>query len=73
MRNLTAEIISIGNELLSGLTVNTNAGFIGKKLSHMGIEVSRIITIGDTPVEILNSLKSINDGTRIIIVTGGLT
>ena len=57
---------------MSGLTVNTNAGFIGKKLSHMGIEVSRIITIGDTPVEILNSLKSINEGTRIIIVTGGL-
>jgi nicotinamide-nucleotide amidase len=72
VRNLKAEIISIGNELLSGLTVNTNAGFIGKKLSQIGIEISRIITIADKPVEILNTLKSVNERTQIIIVTGGL-
>ncbi len=67
-----AEIISIGNELLSGLTINTNAAFIGDKLTTIGINVSRILTISDTPLTIVNALREIDNDTQIVIVTGGL-
>jgi nicotinamide-nucleotide amidase len=72
LQNISAEIISIGNELLSGLTTNSNASFIGEKLSEIGINVSRIITISDIPIEIKKSLQAIEESTQIIIVTGGL-
>ena len=72
MRKINAEIISIGNELLSGLTTNSNASFIGEKLSEIGIKISRIVTISDIPIEIKKSLQAIEESTQIIIVTGGL-
>lgn len=72
MSILSAEIISIGNELLSGLTINTNAAFIGKKLTAVGVEVTRITTIPDTPQDIRNVLNSIAADSKVIIITGGL-
>jgi nicotinamide-nucleotide amidase len=72
VRKINAEIISIGNELLSGLTTNTNASYIGEELSEIGINVSRIVTISDIPIDIKKSLKAIDESTQIIIVTGGL-
>ena len=43
-----AEIISIGNELLIGKTINTNATWLARKLTVLGFNVKRITTIGDS-------------------------
>ena len=72
MSETCAEVISIGNELLSGLTVNTNASFIASELTKTGIPVSWITTIADTHGEILSALHLAKTRAKIIVVTGGL-
>jgi molybdenum cofactor synthesis domain-containing protein len=71
--NSVVEIISIGEELLIGKIVNTNAQWIAKRLTDMGWRVRRITTIGDDVNEIISALReAINRGTKVIITTGGL-
>ena len=67
-----AEIISIGDELLIGQTINTNASWIGKELSQLGISVKRCTTISDNKKEILNVVDSSLKRAKLVIVTGGL-
>ena len=43
----TAEIVCLGNEPLIGVTTNTNATFIGEKITRLGIEVRRVTCIQD--------------------------
>lgn len=69
---MKAIIISIGDEILIGQVVNTNAAFIAEKLNGVGIEVKQIITVGDTEEEILTSFRENYDKADIVIVTGGL-
>jgi len=69
---MKAEIISIGDELLSGLVVNSNAVFISEKLFSIGIEVRKVLTIGDNNEEIVESLNSLSKDSSIVIITGGL-
>ncbi len=69
-REVTAEIISIGDELLIGQTINTNAGWIGRELALNGIRCTRVRTIGDDKAEILDSLASTRSD--VILITGGL-
>jgi len=67
------EIISIGNELLIGKTINTNAAWLARKLTFLGFNVKRITTVGDLIDEIVSALReSISRRPRIIITTGGL-
>ena len=65
-------IINIGNELLFGKTVNTNAAFIAGKLIETGIEVEKTIVIADNPDTILQTLTDSFKETDRIITTGGL-
>ena len=68
-----AEIISIGNELLIGKTINTNAAWLARKLTVLGFNVKRITTIGDSIDEIVSVLReAIRRKPKIIITTGGL-
>lgn len=69
---LTAEIISIGNELLSGFTENTNASWLGRKCRDLGVAVQRIITIPDVENEIANSITDAAKRADFVIITGGL-
>ncbi|NOZ62836.1 MAG: hypothetical protein GXO74_14330 [Calditrichaeota bacterium] len=69
---MVAEIISIGNELLGGETINTNASFIARKLSDAGVEVRWITTVGDVEDEIFCSLERAENRANVIITTGGL-
>ena len=57
MKEVSAELISIGNELLAGYTVNTNATFISQNLKDIGIAVKWITTIADEADEIFNALE----------------
>lgn len=65
-------IVSIGNEILFGKTVNTNASFIADQLYKMGIEVQKVITIGDQKGEIQGTLQQVFQETDLVLVTGGL-
>jgi nicotinamide-nucleotide amidase len=69
---MKAEIISIGNELLSGLTINTNASWIAQNFKSVGLEVHWITTIPDTANEIERALKTASSRADIIVCTGGL-
>ena len=67
-----AEIISVGDELLTGLTVNNNAAFIGQKLTELGYEIRWISTVGDDPETLKIALKQAYDRASVVVVTGGL-
>ena len=69
---MIAFIISIGDELLIGQTVNTNASYIASELNKAGIQVVRVLTIGDQREEILLALEQASQAADIIIITGGL-
>ena len=69
---MNVEIISIGDELLIGQTINTNASWIGKALSNIGANIVKTVSIADQKNEILDSLKDIKENTDCVIITGGL-
>ena len=69
---MRACIISIGNELLRGKTVNTNASDFGMKLTLCGYEVVRGITVMDNPEEIAWALEAGMESAELILTTGGL-
>jgi molybdenum cofactor synthesis domain-containing protein len=67
------EIICIGNELLIGKTLNTNAFWMAKRATSLGIMVNRITVVGDDVDEIANATsEAMNRKPRFIITTGGL-
>ncbi|MEM7299201.1 MAG: competence/damage-inducible protein A [Bacteroidota bacterium] len=67
-----AEIISIGDEILYGQTLDTNSHWISGALDNLGIRVARKITIGDRKEEILNALREAEERSDIVLITGGL-
>ncbi|MBS7616517.1 nicotinamide mononucleotide deamidase-related protein [Candidatus Bathyarchaeota archaeon] len=67
------EIICIGNELLIGKTLNTNAQWLAKRATTLGVAVKRITVVGDDVEEIANALReALQRKPRFIITTGGL-
>lgn len=66
-----AKIITIGDELLLGQVVNTNASWLGEQLNINGFQLVSVLTIGDGENDILQALDSSND-VDIVIITGGL-
>jgi len=69
---LKVELISIGDELLIGQTVNTNATWIGEQLSIRGVAVSYGTTIKDDENIITSSLSLAMTRADVVIITGGL-
>lgn len=69
---ITAELISIGDEILIGQILNTNAQWLGEALYKIGIQTAYITTIGDDKEIIANSLKIAENRADIILITGGL-
>ncbi len=65
-------IISIGDEILIGQTINTNAAYIGEKLTSIGFEVVRNFTVGDVKDDILQVLSDAEKISDFIFITGGL-
>jgi molybdenum cofactor synthesis domain-containing protein len=67
------EIISVGNELLIGKTLNTNAQWLARRLTTLGLNVRRITTISDDTEEISMAIKgAISRQPDFLITTGGL-
>lgn len=69
---MQAIIITIGDELLIGQIVNTNASWIGEQLSLLDIDVLRVLTIGDEEAEIHHALRQAVAEVEVVIITGGL-
>ncbi len=69
---MNAVLITIGDEILSGNTVDTNSNFIASELKNIGIAVKRIFTISDEVATITETLKSAFEIAEIVITTGGL-
>ncbi len=70
--NPTSEIITIGDEILIGQTIDTNSAWIGERMSMIGIPVKRIISISDSPDEIKSALADSMSRADVVLLTGGL-
>ncbi len=69
---MNAIIVTIGDELLIGQVVDTNAAWLGSKLTAAGINVSEMVSISDSPEHITSTLDRIIGTTDVVIMTGGL-
>jgi len=69
---MTAEIITIGDEILIGQIIDTNSVFIAQELNKIGISVHQITSIQDNKEHILSTLKDANSRADLVIITGGL-
>src|ERR1043165_462795 len=68
----SAEIITIGTEILLGEIVDTNTRYIARTLRGMGVDIYRTITIGDNVERIAEAIRHSMDRAEIVITTGGL-
>lgn len=69
---MKAEIITIGDELLIGQTIDTNSAWIGSELSLAGFDVMKKTSIHDIRTDILNALAEAEGKSNVVIITGGL-
>lgn len=68
----SAEIITIGTEILLGEIVDTNTRYIARTLRGMGVDLYRTITIGDNVERIAEAIHNSMNRAEIVITTGGL-
>jgi nicotinamide-nucleotide amidase len=68
----SAEIITVGDEILIGQTVDTNSAWMGMQLSMRGIRVNRITSISDRREEIISALDEALGRAPLVLMTGGL-
>lgn len=69
---MKTQIITIGDEILIGQTINTNAAYIGERLLELNLTLTRSVVVGDVKEEILKEFKEAYLNNDLIIVTGGL-
>ena len=65
-------LITIGNELLSGFTTDTNSAWIGQSVLEVGAEITWHVTIGDQYNHITAALDQVPEDIKVVLVTGGL-
>ena len=69
---MKADIITIGDEILIGQTIDTNSSWIGDFLEKNGIHIVEISSISDKKDHIISSLSQSLERSDIILITGGL-
>jgi nicotinamide-nucleotide amidase len=69
---MRAEIINIGDELLIGQVVNTNASWLAERLNSIGISVRQVLAISDSRSHIVSSIEEAFRKSDLLILTGGL-
>ena len=69
---MQAEIITIGDELLIGQTVDTNSAWMAKKLNAIGVSIFQITSVSDEKEHILQALKDASERSELVLITGGL-
>ena len=71
-KTIVAELLTIGDEILYGQIVDTNAQWMSVELSQAGIKVIRKTSVGDLEAEILTALAEAEKRADIVLITGGL-
>lgn len=71
-RTPRVELLTIGNELLLGETVDSNAAWLGRRLAGAGVRVARRATVGDGADDIRDAMSEALDRTGVLLCTGGL-
>ncbi len=66
------EIVTIGDELLLGFTIDTNAAWLARELASIGVEIKHRATVGDNAADIAAAVSQAIDRTGGVITTGGL-
>ncbi len=69
---MVIEIITIGDELLIGQIVNSNAAYLGKQLTALGLEVKWTTTVGDDAANLKQAIANAMHRADMVIMTGGL-
>ncbi|MBC7449457.1 MAG: competence/damage-inducible protein A [Hymenobacteraceae bacterium] len=69
---ITAELLTIGDELLYGQVVNTNAAWMGTELGARGVRVVQITSVSDDPAAIVGALDAARRRANAVLITGGL-
>lgn len=69
---MLCEILSVGTELLMGQIANTDAQFLARRLSAIGITMHRTVTVGDNPGRVKEALNEALSRADLVITTGGL-
>lgn len=69
---MKAQIITIGDELLIGQTIDTNSAWMGAEMSSIGFDIIRKISIHDLRNDILLTLSLVTGKSEVVLVTGGL-
>ena len=74
MNNLfyeNASVLIIGNEILSGRTIDKNFNYIATKLDEHGISISESRTVSDSEEEIINAVNELRKRFQYVFTTGG--
>jgi len=71
-RNLRCEILSTGDEVLTGMIVDTNAAFLADQMGGLGFEVARHITVGDDRAMLGLAFHKLAETADVVLCTGGL-
>jgi nicotinamide-nucleotide amidase len=69
---MQAEILTVGDEIVSGYVVDTNAAYLATRIGELGIGVRRISSVGDDVAAICDEIRSALEGADLVFVTGGL-
>jgi nicotinamide-nucleotide amidase len=69
---MKAIILTIGDELLIGQTIDTNSAWMGSELSNIGFDIKRKISIHDLREDILETLTGVAGKSDVVLITGGL-
>ena len=69
---MVAEILSVGTELLMGQIANTDAQYLSRRLSELGVTLYRHTTVGDNPSRVKQALGEALERADMVITTGGL-
>ncbi len=69
---MQVEIVTIGDELLLGFTIDTNAAHLARQLAAVGVEIVRRTTVGDAAHSIATGVRDALDRAGAVITTGGL-
>ena len=67
-----AEIVTVGNEVVSGLIQDTNARYLSGQLHSLGVDVPRMTSVGDDESAIVDAIEQALERAEVVVVTGGL-
>jgi molybdenum cofactor synthesis domain-containing protein len=65
-------LLTVGDELLAGDTVNTNAAWLGERLADRGVSVRRVLVVPDERDAIADPIRRYSEAYDVVVVTGGL-